>query len=460
MAARYFIDGDKHMTDTGKSSESASVEAGTLDPRERLLAAPMSRFQTIAVFNCVLLAMMDGFDVVAITFAVPAIVNEWGITKADAGVVLSAGLFGMAFGALLLSPLADWFGRRRILLATLSLVLVSTFWTAMSSHLIELIASRFLAGLGLGTLISINYILAAEYANARRRDFAVGMVVTSFGVGAISGGLLSAWLLSAFGWRAIFLFGVGFGVMMLLLAWRTLQEPLALILARPGKNGLARANEYLRRCGHPAIADLQLVTTLPDPISALFKGDLARDTALLTVILFFYMIPQYYLQTWAPTLVTDLGFSPSQAALVSSFFSVGGVTAGAFISATSARIGIKRLNYVLMTGGAIMTVAFSLLPAHIIVLIVGAAITGFFIQGGLVAFYVIVQRTFPAHTRASGTGIVLGIGRLGSTLPPLIAGFMFTEGASRTGVTLLMAAPLILCLLLLWRFRVRPPTVA
>ncbi|KRB85485.1 hypothetical protein ASE00_01430 [Sphingomonas sp. Root710] len=421
--------------------------------------APMSRFQVFAVAICGLLAAVDGFDVVAITFAAPALLREWGVTKADTGYVLAAGLLGMAAGSLVLSPLADSFGRRRVLLASLVVITAATFWTAFSKGIVDLAISRLLTGMGLGVVISIVYSLAAEYSNARRRDTAVSFVVTSFGIGAISGGFLSAWLLQAFGWRAIFLCGGGLGIVMLLLVWRFLLDPLALVIARPGRDGLERANAYLSRCGHAILSALPPSEQAGAPIAALFRGGMGKSTLILTAVYFLYMIPQFYLQTWAPTLVADLGFSPSRAALVSAFFSVGGVTAGMSIAAGAQWISIKPLTLALMVVGGVLILLFSLLPASLGLLIAGAIVTGFFLQGGMVAFYVIMQRTFPVHARASGTGFVIGVGRLGSILPPVVAGLMFTAGASRMEVTALMAAPAIICVALLWRFRVAPPTL-
>ena len=77
------------------------------DPRQLLLDAPMSGFQTRAVATTIALCALDGFDVFAITFAAPALLGDWGIGKAELGLALSAGLLGMALGSLLLSPLAD-----------------------------------------------------------------------------------------------------------------------------------------------------------------------------------------------------------------------------------------------------------------------------------------------------------------------------------------------------------------
>ena len=427
------------------------------DPRKLLADATMSRFQWGAVAIIGLLYTLDGFDVMAISFAAPALLREWRISKAELGYALSAGLFGMAIGSMLLSPLGDAIGRRRVLLGALGMIIAGTSWTAICHEIWPLSASRLLTGLGIGAMLGVVSPLAAEYANAQRRDFAVTLTSVGYGIGAILGGLLSAWLLSSHGWRSIFYVASGLGIAIMIVSAAWLLEPLELIIARPGQDGLVRANAYLLRCGQRAVEILpQPPANRGVPLVALFAPGMAKDTLVLTVLYFCYTIPLFYMQTWTPALVVEVGLPSSKAAVIAAAMSIGGVTAGAFIAATSLRIGLKRLEAVLLAGAACLMTLFVLIPGQFAFLLVGAAITGFFLMGSMVGIWAIIGRTFPAHLRASGTGFVLGVGRLGSTLPPVLAGIMLTAGFSRVGVSLLMATPLLVSLALLATLRVAP----
>jgi benzoate transport len=431
------------------------------DPRLLLIEAPMSRYQWGAVIVLGLLFMLDGFDVMTIAFAAPALLAEWGISKAQLGGVLSAGLFGMAIGAVALSPFADALGRRRVLALALLLTISGTLWSAFCHDIVMLGLSRLLTGLGIGAMLGIVSSLAAEYANGRRRDFVVSLTMLGYALGAILGGMLSAWLLVSSGWRSIFLFAAGAGVAMLIASWRFLPEPPALVIARPGRDGLARVNAYLQRCGHAPVAALPAPLARDRiPIAMLFGRDMAKDTLLLTAIYFCYMIPNFYMQTWLPTLVAEAGLSASQSAMVAACMSVGGVGGTLFVAGTSLRFGIKRLQVGLSIAAAATVFLFALVPADFALLAVAAVVTGFFLAGGMVGYYAVIARTFPAHMRASGTGFVIGIGRLGSTVPPLLAGLLFTIGMSRPAVSLLMALPALLSMLFLLAMRVKEPTSA
>lgn len=72
----------------------------------------ISRLQFIAVFICISLNALDGFDVLAISFASPGISSEWGIDRAALGVVLAMELIGMAIGSISLGGVADKYGRK------------------------------------------------------------------------------------------------------------------------------------------------------------------------------------------------------------------------------------------------------------------------------------------------------------------------------------------------------------
>ena len=431
------------------------------DPRRLLLEAPMSGFQKRAVATTVALCALDGFDVFAITFAAPALLREWGLGKAELGIALSAGLLGMALGSLVLSPLADSFGRRRMVFVALAIMILGTAWTAVVGGLGGLVASRLFTGLGIGAMIGIIMPLASEYANARRRDLAVALFSIGFPIGGIIGGFVSSYLLAEFGWRSIFVVASVLGVIMAAVSARMLLDPIGLVIARPGKDGLSRVNTYLARCGHGAI------DTLPPPpenrtipIGRLFARDMAGPTIQITLIYFLVVIPVFFMQTWLPTLIADLGIAPSRAASISAFFSIGGVVAGLVIAATSSRVGLRSLLNATLIGGAVMIVVFSRLPGDPLLLIVAAAVAGFFVQGSMVSLYAVVARTFPIEMRASGSGFVIGIGRIGSILPPLLAGALAAAGLSRTGIAMTMAAPALVALVLFVRFAIRPPTTA
>ena len=424
--------------------------------RRTLLDAPMRRFQILALAIVVLLCALDGFDVFAITFAAPAIAKEFAIGKAALGVVFSSGLIGMAVGSLLLAPAADLYGRRRLVFVSLGLMVAGTLWTATSASLGMLATSRLFTGLGIGAMISTINPMAAEYANSRRRDFSVTLLNIGFPFGGMVGGFTAAQMLPALGWRAIFFTATGLAVIMLAVVAAWLPEPIAGILARPGKTGLARMNRYLARCG------LSPLETLPDPVTgrrrsfALLLGrEEWANTVRITTTFFLYVLAVFFIQTWLPSMVAQLGYSASNAALVSTIMNLSGIIGGLVLSVIAPRVGLKAtvVSAILLTAASILMFGFvtpSLGHLQCVAVVVGIATIG-----GMTSLYAVVSRSFPAAARASGTGFVIGIGRFGSALGPSLAGMLFAIGYDRGAVGLIMVIPAIVAALILLLTRTR-----
>jgi MFS family permease len=174
------------------------------EPVARSRAAP-SRRAAFAVLGACL--VLDGFDVQAMGYVAPAIIAEWGIPRAAMGPVFSAGLLGLFLGSVAFSMLADRIGRRPVLLGATAWFGALTLLAARAGSTSELLALRFLAGLGLGAIMPNATALVGEYTPPQRR-IAVMMVVTNgFMVGAVLGGVASAGLVPAHGWRSVFLAG-------------------------------------------------------------------------------------------------------------------------------------------------------------------------------------------------------------------------------------------------------------
>jgi MFS family permease len=112
-----------------------------MDPRDIMSDTDMSLRQIGVVAVTVALCAMDGFDVLAISFASPGISNEWGIDRAALGVVLSMELFGMAIGSVVMGRLADAWGRRPIILGCV-ILMSAGMWLATTATSIVAVARR------------------------------------------------------------------------------------------------------------------------------------------------------------------------------------------------------------------------------------------------------------------------------------------------------------------------------
>lgn len=192
----------------------------------------MSFFQVRAVAICLLINALDGFDILVIAFLAPEIAQHWWLSPDTLGILLSAGLAGMTVGSLLLSPLADRYGRRPAILLSLAVTSLGMVVSAFTGDLAQLTATRFVTGLGIGAMLASLTTIVAEYASDRRRAAAIGFSMAGYPIGAIFGGFATLYLLEAFGWQAVFLFGGLLTGLMIPLSLVFLPESIEYLLTR------------------------------------------------------------------------------------------------------------------------------------------------------------------------------------------------------------------------------------
>ncbi|HZH84531.1 MAG TPA: MFS transporter, partial [Phototrophicaceae bacterium] len=160
----------------------------------------------IALWLCTLM-VLEGYDMQTLSFATPAILREWHVSRADFGAVLSAHLAGYLVGALVLSFFGDRIGRKNIIVAGAVIFGAFTFAAGFSTSPLELGIWRFGAGIGLGGAIPTGIALAAEYMPRRVRATTIGLMFVGYNVGAAAGGFIAAWTIADYGWPWVFYIG-------------------------------------------------------------------------------------------------------------------------------------------------------------------------------------------------------------------------------------------------------------
>ena len=114
---------------------------------------PMSRYQVVAITVCMIINMMDGFDVLVVAFTAPSLAAEWNLTGTAIGALFSAGLVGMTIGSLVLGPLADRFGRRLMVLSCLVVISLGMLASAFTQSVDQLTLARLVTGFGIGGIL-------------------------------------------------------------------------------------------------------------------------------------------------------------------------------------------------------------------------------------------------------------------------------------------------------------------
>lgn len=422
----------------------AAEDANTVsaDPRVTLGQSSMRFKQILAIAMCVALNALDGFDVLSISFASPGIADEWGINRAALGVVLSMELFGMAVGSVWLGQVADKIGRRPTALGCLAVMALGMFSTSQVDDITVLSATRLFTGLGIGGMLAVTNAFVAEHSNDRWRGAAVAIMAAGYPMGVIIGGSFASQLLATGGWRDIFLMGSVATAFFIPLVVFLLPESVNSVMQRRPADALQRVNKSLKALGHKEVSELPP----PDPVQKksgvkeLFKGRMKQVTLLLTMAYFFHIMTFYFIIKWVPKIVVDMGFDPSSAGGVLVWANVGGLAGSLLFSVLTLRYSIKALVMAALVASTIMVTVFGLGQADLVGLSLAAAAGGFCTNAGVVGLYALFAQSFPTAVRAGGTGFVIGMGRGGAALAPVVAGVLFQSGLSLPIVATIMAS--------------------
>jgi MFS family permease len=407
----------------------ASTAAATNDPRIIIDDSPMNWRQWIVVALMVALNALDGFDVLSSAFAAPGITQEWGIERAALGVVLSAELVGMGFGSVLLGGVADKIGRKPTMLACLVVMAIGMYMAHAATAVTPLTIWRFITGLGIGGMLAATNAVTAEASNKAGRSVAMALYVIGYPLGAVIGGFVAqGWLLVEYDWRAVFLFGsIVTACLIPLVILLVPETPAYLVAVRPA-GALERINKSLAVFGKAPIAALPILSrTASKPgVGDLWSNPhLRKVTTLLAFGYMFHTITFYYILKWAVQIVADSGFSQPEAASVLTYANIGGALGGFVFGFLMKKWDIKTPTIVMLILGSLATVAFGLGRDSLEGWRWATVMTGFFTNAAIVGYYSAFARGFPAYARATGTGVVLGVGRMGAAGSPIIAGLLF-----------------------------------
>lgn len=423
------------------------------DVRAELLKKPMNGFQIFVIAVMVFLNAMDGFDVLAMAFAGPILLGDWGMGTDRLGWLMSAGLVGMMAGSLFIAPFADTLGRKRLILAALFLDTLGLLMSAFSNSFWELAFWRLITGLGIGAMLASVASLTAEYASARRRSLCVSIMAIGYPAGATLGGFAAAGLVSAFDgdWRVIFLFGAACSFLALPMIL-VVPDSVEFLVERRPKGALEKLNKLLPKLGMAKIDALPAPVETQQDNSQLFKKLIAnhgQSLVLITAAYFLFAATLYFPLQWMPYMLTQAGLSPEMGISGSALMNGAGVFGGILFGVIAARWGgLRNTIPAFMVLSVVAIVAFGFLSDLTLMLVLGGII-GFGLIGTVSGLYSTYPVIFPPTVRTTGAGFVIGVGRIGGIISPIAAGYMINAGVSPVIYCFVLALPLVFAIFLL-----------
>ena len=387
--------------------------------------------QITVVAICFLIQMCDGYDIGAIGWAVPSLTHAWNMKAPVFTMAFAFSNIGIMAGALIASPLADRFGRKPLLLASIAIFGLASLATAAATTIPFLVVCRFFTGFGIAGTFAGTVALTGDYTPQRRRATMIMVCFTGAPTGGFIGGQIVALLLhQGFAWPIIFILGGVFPLGVLVVMAFFLPESPRFLARRA--NLSARQRALLQRLDiAPEAAQPDAVDIAQgNPIAMLFSEGYATATVLLWIIFFCSLLNLYLFGFWLPEVLHLVGMTPAAAVFASSLRDFGAIFAVLYLGLAIDRFGPQRALALHYAAGAVFIALIALAALPYAILLATIFLSGMTIIGSQTGANATAGALYPARMRASGIGWALGVGRLGGIVAPILGGWLLRSGVA------------------------------
>ncbi|OLT43175.1 MFS transporter [Saccharomonospora sp. CUA-673] len=377
--------------------------------------------------------MFDAWDVALNGFLTPLVGLEFDLSSGQAGLVATANLIGMAVGAVAWGTIADRIGRKSAFSITLAVFALFSVLGALSPNIEMFLLLRFLAGIGLGGCIPVDYAIVSEFSPKRERGRVLSAMDGWWPIGATLAGV-SATLLVPFdgNWRWMLVLMI---LPALLLFWVRRGVPESpLYLVRKGREAEAREviDDLVRRTG--ATPEPYVI---PEPVKEDKRGGAVaaaadqlrrvwaynpRITAVSWALFVSVMLVYYAALSWMPSILQEQGFGEIASFASTALMNAVGIVGVLLAVLVVDRVGRKRVIAIAGPATAVTLVLFSLLLDVPAAAIVALGAFGLLALVVIPVMYAYVSELYPTELRASGFGWASSASRAVTGFAPLLFG--------------------------------------
>lgn len=430
----------------------------TVDVADVIDSQKVSAYQCVIALMAWITLFLDGVNTQSLAYVAPAIGRDWHLGRGALGPVFSASIIGVAFGAIFVGPLADRFGRKRVIVSTVAYVALLTLPVTQvpliaaaipgATWLGVLMTNRFFAGLGLGALVPLGIVIANEFAPTRRRGAMVTLMGCGYAVGSALGGVLASGLIPLFGWESQFYAATAVTMVMAgaLAIWLpesvrylTIHRQTTAIIAI-----LRRINPQLQFAPDTefriAVEGAQDARRLRP--GKLFTEGRAGMTVLIWLSFFMNLLALNYLNNWLPTLTGEAGLPAGEALRAAASLQFGGMLGIITMGFLSDRFGFDRVLAVAFVGGGLCIGLIGFAGAGFYPLAAAIFAAGFFNIGSQITLGAFAATLYPTSIRSTGVSWAHGFARCASIISVLFAGAMLAQHWPLHTMYLLVSIPM------------------
>lgn len=417
------------------TSDVSSQAVPLINFSEQMRGASLTARPVLVLVTLSLLVLLDGMDTQMLGVIALDLTRHLDLPVSEFGIVFSTGLLGGVLGALVMSPLADrWLGRKSIAVLSMAVASIATIATPWVGNLTELLLVRFIAGVGLGAALPSIMTLASEFSPKRYARLITSCLVAFMPLGSFLGGMIGKLVIPDFGWQALLYVGGSLTLIFAGLALFIIPEsvPFLITVKKDQRRAAKEAKRVLPNLpsGILTVDEANGKSTGKSPIVGIFTNGFWKFTLLLWVGVIFNQGILYFALSWTPALLQKSGLASASGMDAAAMFGLGGALGTAIQGLLATRFNLIRLMFVEIGLYLVAVLSLPMLLEDPVL----APVAVFFIAAGICAyqagFVLLMIETYPTEVRTTGFGWGLGIGRIGATSAPVIAGALVAAGWS------------------------------
>jgi MFS transporter, AAHS family, benzoate transport protein len=415
--------------------------------------ARLNRFHYTLLFWSALMIVFDGYDLAVVGITLPAIMKQMNVDSTRAGIMISAALFGMMFGNVLLGTLAERIGRRRTILLCVVLFSAFTAGSGLTTTPLAFGIARFVAGLGIGGVMPNIVSQMTEYAPRRVRSTMVTLMFSGYSVGGMLAALLGKSLIHAYGWPSLY-FAAALPLVLLPFALNGMPESIVFLIKNNRLDALRALAQRIDPACQPTVDDRFVMPrdekTETPSLAHLFRDGRAIGTAMFWVACFMCLFMVYALSPWLTKLMAGAGYELGSAltfVLVLNLGAVFGAIGGGWLADK------LHIRYVLIGMYVLAAVSIALLgyPFRTAGLMVLVALAGASTIGTQIVTIAYAGQFYPTSMRTTGIGWALGIGRAGAICAPIVLGALMAMQLPLQQNFMAISIPAAIAAVAIWR---------
>jgi len=388
--------------------------------------ARFNGLHAIVLLWCALIIVFDGYDLAVVGIALPSIMKEMGVTPTSAGFMVSSALFGMMFGNIFFGTLSERIGRRWTISVCILLFSLFTALAGTTHDPIAFSATRFLAGVGIGGVMPNVIAQMTEYSPRRIRSTMVTLMFSGYSVGGMTAALLGKGMIESFGWQSVF-FAAALPVLLIPFIMKSMPESMSYLIKKGRTQELQCIVARMSHDYVPQHEDRFVLSSGDKPTGApirhLFHDGRGFSTVMFWIACFMCLFMVYALSSWLTKLMAQAGYSLGSALTFVLVLNIGAIVGAVGGGWLADKLHIK---WVLVGMYLLAAVSIVLLGQkmdtewlYVVVALAGASTIGTQIVNSAYA-----GQFYPITLRSTGVGFMLGVGRSGAILAPILIGVL------------------------------------